>query len=257
MTKSIVGNRYYTLFFTFSLLLSSSASCAQTEPDSKTLEQQIIAAQQTAKEVQTQLSPNDNTSQKKHGGKMKGMKNMSQANTTLPQNTTSQPASMNKTKGMGKNGMGKMNNMAAMGKKNMMGKKMSKTGNPAVVASLPSFPGNTHIYHVGSVEFFLDKIKTVNLTEHQQELLMQLQSRWQKKHMSYDENTAKNEQALWLLTAEAVPNATAIKEKMTQVANIEVTQRLFFIRSVGEAAEILTEQQRQILTKEYALVSAK
>ena len=55
------------------------------------------------------------------------------------------------------------------------------------------------------------------------------------------------EQELWTLTAEAQPDINKIEAKANEIAKLQADNRIAFIRSVGKAAEVLTEEQRQML----------
>ena len=55
------------------------------------------------------------------------------------------------------------------------------------------------------------------------------------------------EQELWELTASDEPNAKLIEEKVRQIETLRGDQRIRFIRMVGDAASVLTKDQRQTL----------
>ena len=55
------------------------------------------------------------------------------------------------------------------------------------------------------------------------------------------------EQELWTLTASDEPDAAKIEAKVREVEKLRGDQRLGFIRAVGEAAKVLTEEQRKSL----------
>ena len=55
------------------------------------------------------------------------------------------------------------------------------------------------------------------------------------------------EQELWMLTAEGQPDINKIESKAKEIAQLSVEKRINFIRSVGKAAEVLTDEQRQTL----------
>ncbi len=238
------------------IMFYSANLYAQIRPKENQLEQQIIAAQQAAQAVQNQLSPTKNIQHNGHGSKMKGMRNMSTMSPPTPKLTNSNtqiPAS--KT-------MEKMKNMAikkigGMGKQKMMGKKMANSSNKVQLANLPAFPGSKHIYHIGADGFFLDKGGLISLTQAQQQQLLQQQNSWQSTNQSFEEKITQAEQSLWLLTAEDIPDVTQIKAKIDQVSQLQAKQRLHFIQSVGKAATILSNKQRQTLSQQYLLSSQK
>ena len=55
------------------------------------------------------------------------------------------------------------------------------------------------------------------------------------------------EQALWLLTAADQPDAATVEVKIREVEKLKADQRLGFIRAVGEAAKLLTDDQRKMV----------
>ena len=67
-----------------------------------------------------------------------------------------------------------------------------------------------------------------------------------------DQRTAERrieeaEQELWTLTAAEAPDVAKIEEKVRNIERLRGDQRLAFIRSVGEAARVLTADQRSVL----------
>ena len=131
-----------------------------------------------------------------------------------------------------------------MEKMDMMGKA------PAAVmkeSALPGFPGASHLYHIGSTGFFLDHSEHITLTAEQQKSLNQL-----KQDSALAEDTAKRkidqaEQELWQLTGTDQPDAGKIEAKISEINKLRGDERLGFIRSVGEAAKVLTDEQRKSL----------
>jgi hypothetical protein len=210
---------------------------AQTKQNSTALELQIIAAQQAAQTLQKQLSPKAATQNNHHGGKMKGMKKM---------------AVMDKNKSMPT-----MKNIRGMGKQKMMGRQMAGPSNKPSADNLPAFPGNKHLYHIGADSFFLDKTNLISLNTTQQQQLTFIQNNWQQTDKNLDDKLSQAEQALWLLTAEDSPSVELITTEMEKIALLQMKQRLHFIQNVGNAATILTNEQRQILTQQHALRTAK
>jgi hypothetical protein len=131
-----------------------------------------------------------------------------------------------------------------MEKMDMMGKA------PAAVmkeSALPGFPGASHLYHIGSTGFFLDHSEHITLTAEQQKSLNQL-----KQDSALAEDTAKRkidqaEQELWQLTSADQPDAGKIEAKISEINKLRGDERLGFIRFVGEAARVLTDEQRRSL----------
>jgi hypothetical protein len=140
--------------------------------------------------------------------------------------------------GMGGKGM-EDDDMAMMG---MMG-----TGKMQRAAALPGFPGASHIYHIGATGFFLDHPEHVTLTTEQQTALNALKEKALLDKSSSQRKIDEAEQALWTLTASDQPDAAKIEAKVKEIEKLRGDQRLAFIRAVGEAAKVLTGEQRQQL----------
>ena len=136
--------------------------------------------------------------------------------------------------GMGSMGQGGMKGMKGMGK-------MQKT------AALPGFPGASHIYHIGATGFFLDHPDHIKLTTQQQTALNGLKEKTLLEKSSSQRKIDEAEQELWALTASDRPDAVKIEVKVREIEKLRGDQRLAFIRSVGEAAQVLTDEQRKAL----------
>lgn len=182
-------------------------------------------------------------------GKMSGMQGMSQ-------DSDSQMSGM----GMGMMGQG-MDGMEMMSK--MKGKKgaMGMMGmNPAMSSdsmagmdmpsALPGFPGASHLYHIGETGFFLDHPEHIALTDEQQKKLNSIKESSLLATSTAERKIAEAEQDLWKLTASAEPDIKKIEAKAKEIAQLQVETRIAFIRSVGEAASVLTKEQRQALIGE-------
>lgn len=168
--------------------------------------------------------------------------------------------------GMGMSGMGKMggDKMAAskpsmgMGKGKM--KRMQMMGSmggdvevqPVAQPSfLPGFPGASHIYHIGATSHFLDHSEHINPTPEQSKQLAQMLEQSTLAQSSFERRIAQAEQDLWVLTSVGEPDAAKIESKVKEVAQLQVEQRLTFIRSVGAAAGVLSETQRSALVGDF------
>jgi Spy/CpxP family protein refolding chaperone len=136
--------------------------------------------------------------------------------------------------GMGSMGQGGMSGMKGMGKMKM-------------ISALPGFPGASHIYHVGATGFFLDHPEHIQLTTKQQADLNRIKEKALLEQTSSQRKIDETEQELWTLTASDKPDATKIEAKVREIEKLRGDQRLAFIRSVGEAAQVLTEEQRKAL----------
>jgi Spy/CpxP family protein refolding chaperone len=150
--------------------------------------------------------------------------------------------------------MGMMSMMK--GKKGMMGMGMMGM-NPAMQSdsmagmempsALPGFPGASHLYHIGQTGFFLDHPEHITLTDQQQKKLNTIKESSLLATSTSERKIAEAEQELWVLTAADQPDISKIEAKAKEIASLTVNNRIEFIRAVGNAAEILTEDQRQAL----------
>jgi Spy/CpxP family protein refolding chaperone len=145
-----------------------------------------------------------------------------------------------------------MANMDGMMKMMGMGSMpMGGAGSPAAMAmpsAFPGFPGASHIYHIGATGFFLDHSGHITLTLEQQTALSQQKEQALLQQAELQRKIEQAEQELWVLTAADQPDAVAIEQKVQEVARKQGEQRLAFIRAVGEAAKVLTDEQRKQLT---------
>jgi Spy/CpxP family protein refolding chaperone len=167
--------------------------------------------------------------------------------------------------GMGGMGMMEENGMEMMG---MMGMgSMNQTGMPGMksmdkmkkAAALPGFPGASHIYHIGATgffldhpDFFLDHPEHLTLTTQQQTALNGLKEKALLEKSTTQRKIDEAEQELWTLTASDRPDAARIEAKVREIGKLRGDQRLAFIRAVGEAAKVLTDEQRKTLLGEVA-----
>lgn len=145
--------------------------------------------------------------------------------------------------GGGGGGMGMMDDMDMMGMGSMGGAKGKKM---KMTAALPGFPGASHIYHIGATDFFLDHPEHITLSTEQKTKLGQMKQKATTEKASAQRKIEEGEQQLWELTAADQPDAAKIEAKVREVEKLRGDQRLAFIRSVGEAAQVLTDDQREI-----------
>ena len=148
----------------------------------------------------------------------------------------------NSSQGMSGMGMGMMerDGMSMMGR-------MQGMGQMQMPSALPGFPGASHIYHIGATGFFLDHPEHLTLSPDQQAALNRI-----KEKALLDQSTAERkideaEQELWMLTASDQPDSKKIETKVREIEELQGDQRLAFIRSVGEAAKLLSDEQRKAL----------
>lgn len=140
----------------------------------------------------------------------------------------------------------------AMEKKEMaemmgMGAMSSGVAGTMPQSVLPGFPGASHLYHIGATDFFLDHPQHITLTTEQQTALNKAKEQALLAKGTADRAVAQAEQDLWTLTASDQPDATKIDAKVREIEKLQGDQRLDFIRAVGEAANLLTDEQRQSL----------
>lgn len=138
---------------------------------------------------------------------------------------------------------GDMDMMGMMGKGSMGGKGMRMK----MAAALPGFPGASHIYHIGATGFFLDHPEHVQLTSEQQTSLNSIKEKVLLEQATMQRQIDEAEQELWTLTASDEPDAKKIDAKVREIEMLRGDQRIAFIRAVGEAAKVLTTEQRQVL----------
>lgn len=141
-------------------------------------------------------------------------------------------------------GMMMMDDMNMMGMGPMGGMKGMKM---KMTAALPGFPGASHIYHIGATDFFLDHPDHITLTNDQQLKLNAIKQKAVIEKANAQRKIDEAEQQLWELTAADQPDATKIDAKVREIEKLRGDQRMGFIRAVGEAAQVLTDDQRKIL----------
>ncbi|WP_278470008.1 hypothetical protein [Gimesia maris] len=203
-----------------------------------------LAAQ--IQDLQTKVAKLEMTLQQKHDGKMgSGMK--------------SNPMKDMMGKGMGKKvGMGmatmsgqRMSEMGMMNGKGMSGMammgQMKGIGQMQMPSALPGFAGASHIYHIGATSFFLDHSQHITLTQEQQVKLNQIKEKVLLGQATFDRWISEAEQELWVLTSSETPAAAKIETKIREIEKLRSDKRIAYIRAVGEAARVLTDEQRQTL----------
>jgi len=112
---------------------------------------------------------------------------------------------------------------------------------------LPGFPGASHIYHVGATAFFLDSAAAIQLTVDQLATLNAIKQKSLADLGAAQRTIDQAEQELWMLTASDRPDAMTLEMKVREIETLKGDQRIAFIRSVGEAARVLTDDQRAAL----------
>jgi Spy/CpxP family protein refolding chaperone len=216
----------------------SCASAIAAPPQSKSdaaLKQQVAELQAKIKQLEAALpahSPHPNASptapamnmtsptpmpNMSPGGEMKGMMNM----------------------------MGMMKEMSAMPATSPA---MSMTPSAMPPSALPGFPGVSHLYHIGSTGFFLDHAEHIRLSADQQTALKRIKEQALAAKNSSDRQIEQAEQDLAALTGADQPDLQKIEAKIRDIAKLNSDERISFIKAVGEAASLLTDDQRKILT---------
>jgi hypothetical protein len=150
-------------------------------------------------------------------------------------------ASMGMMEDDGMEMMGMMG-LGSMGQAGMKGMGKMKTA-----SGLPGFPGASHIYHIGATGFFLDHPEHIALTTEQQTALNRFKQKALLEKSSSQRKIDEAEQELWTLTSSDRPDAATIEAKVREIEKLRGDQRLTFIRTVGEAAKVLTDDQRKTL----------
>lgn len=134
----------------------------------------------------------------------------------------------------------------AMSGTNAMGGVNSATA-MATPSALPGFPGQSHLYHIGATGFFLDHPEHITLTTAQQQMLAQHKQQALLKQTAQQGQIDAAEQALWQLTGADQPQLGEIEKKTREIEQLRGDQRATYIRAVGGAAEMLTDEQRKQL----------
>ena len=147
-------------------------------------------------------------------------------------------------------GMGNMSGGGGM--MSMMGMmemdKMGMGGGSMPQSALPGFPGASHLYHIGATAFFLDHPQHIALTIEQQAGLNKAKEQALLAKSASDRAIQHAEQELWTLTGADQPDAAKIQAKLAEIGKLTGDQRLSFIRAVGDASKLLTDEQRKTLT---------
>jgi Spy/CpxP family protein refolding chaperone len=146
--------------------------------------------------------------------------------------------------GMMDDDMGMMGTVAigGAGSKNMNG-----MGKMKMASSLPGSPGVSHVYHIGATGFFLNHSEHITLSTRQQAALNVVKQKALLSKSTAQRKIEEAEQELWELTGADEPDAAQIQAKVQAIEKLRGEQRMAFIQSVGEAAKVLTDEQRRML----------
>ena len=179
----------------------------------------------------------------KEMGSMGGQSNNSMSGSSGMSGNSS--GGMGGMSGSSSGGMGGGCCMGSMGQSPGAG--ATGTSGMSMQTSLPGFAGASHIYHVGATGFYLDYADKLGLSTQQRTSLNDLKQRALVDQSNQQRKIDEAEQALWLLTAADQPDATSVEAKIREVEKLKADQRLDFIRAVGEAAKVLTDDQRKMV----------
>ena len=125
-----------------------------------------------------------------------------------------------------------------------MGNQAARPGRST--SALPGVPGASHLYHIGSTGFFLDQPQ-ITLTSEQQAALNRIKERALLERSTAERTIEQAEQELWTLTGADQPDATKVQAKLKEIEQFRTNQRMAFIRAVGEASNVLTAEQRNVV----------
>jgi len=128
-----------------------------------------------------------------------------------------------------------------------MGHDDMKTAMPAQPPTKESGP--PALLHIGAKGFFLDRPQIFTPRADQAKTLGEIKERSAMEMMAVDKNLQEAEQQVWKLTASERPDIAQIEGKVREVEKLRAEQRIAFIRSVSEAANLLTAEQKEILLR--------
>jgi len=144
--------------------------------------------------------------------------------------------------------MGMMNQMKGMDAMPAASPGMAAASSGMPQSALPGFPGVSHLYHIGATGFFLDHAEHISLTTDQQAALNKIKEQALAAKTNADRQIEQAEQEMASLTSSDQPDSAKIESKVRDIEKLRANERLIFIRAVGEAANLLTDDQRKILT---------
>ena len=204
---------------------------SQLREQMRQLERQMQSSAQNSAAM-TQTQPGMKMSQKRMMDDMDDEMSMGKASMSQGSSTSMKCAGCMNDDMMGMGSMGGMNSPAAM----------------STPSALPGFPGQSHLYHIGATDFFLDHPEHIALSTQQQQQLAKLKQQSLAEQGNLQRQIDAAEQELWQLTGADQPQAAAIEKKAREIERLRADKRVAFIRAVGDSARILTDEQRQQLT---------
>ena len=127
---------------------------------------------------------------------------------------------------------------------------MKPSGDMSAMAkssAMPGVPGVSRLYHIGATGFFLNHPEHITITIKQRAALNGRKRKALLSKATAQRNIEEAEQELWELTSADKPDAAQIQATVQAIEKLRGEQRMAFIQSVGEAAEVLTDEQSKFL----------
>lgn len=100
---------------------------------------------------------------------------------------------------------------------------------------------------MGATGFFLDHPEHITLSTEQRTALESIKVKAERDQAVLRQQIEKAEGEVWALTGSERPDSLAIDAKIRTVEKLRSQKRLAYIQLVGEAAKVLTEDQRKQL----------
>ncbi len=114
-------------------------------------------------------------------------------------------------------------------------------------SAMPGIPGLSRLYHIGATGLFLNHADHIALTAKQQAALNVIKQKTLLSKATAQRKIDEAEQDLWELTGADKPDIVQIQAKVESIEKLRGEQRMAFIESVGKAAKVLSNDQRQTL----------
>lgn len=124
------------------------------------------------------------------------------------------------------------------------------TAQPKSGESSQKEEGPPALLHLGAKNFFLDQPQKLTLSAEQAKRIGEIKERTAMDMMASDKKIQEAEQQIWKLTSSDRPAPDEIEGRVREVEKLRADQRIAFIRSVSEAANLLTAEQKEVLTRE-------
>lgn len=104
--------------------------------------------------------------------------------------------------------------------------------------------GVPHLYHIAAEDFLLDKKDKLGLSDEQKDSLKKIVENVHLTLATHHRKIEQAEQELWVLTGKDAPAASSVEARMNEIAELKVAKRMAFFNAVGEAVDVLTDEQR-------------